>query len=159
MHLTRSLLPLLFVALLGACTQPQKDDASQALDAAGNETSASMDKMRNYFEIGHKPKTPTGQPAQPRYCYKTYEDVICYDKPIPGEEYRMVGFQTPDGKVGYVMNPAPVPAGGEDLPPLKKVDVPSPPEVKADSGSSQLKEIIFDPAELQPKELVPEKPE
>jgi len=153
----------LFFALaclpLAACADV-KDTASQGLDTVGTETSASVNKMRNYLGIGHAPKPVAVKDAQSRYCYKTYQDIICYSRPLPGEEYRLVGFQTAAGKTGYVLSPAMMPEGeGDALPPLKSVTVIPPPPIKGDDGGKQLKEIIFDPSELQPKELVPDKPQ
>ena len=155
MTAARKITLLVGCLLLGACTKAQ-DSTSQALDTAGTETSASYDKMRNYLDVGHKPKPVPVKGAQPRYCYHTYEDIICYSKPLPGEEYRLVGFQNSAGKTGYTLPQETAPEDADPLPPLKSLDVGPPPAIKADTAP-QLKEIIFDPAELQPKELVPDK--
>jgi hypothetical protein len=143
--------------MLTGCTKAQ-DTASQGLDTVGTEAGASYNKMRDLLDVGTKPKPVVAKKVQQRYCYKTYEDIICYSKLLPGEEYRLVGFQTEGGKTGYVMDPA-VPGGDAEgnLPPLKTVTVTTPPTIKGDD--SNLKEIIFDPAELEPRELVPEKPQ
>ncbi len=155
----RSLSLALLLLAATACTKAQ-DTTTQALDTVGNETSASYNKIRDDLDLGSKPKPKPQPKAQPRYCYHTYEDVICYSKPLPGEEYRLTGFQTSTGKSGYTMDPEVIP--GDDLdaepPPLKSVTVPPPPAVKG-TGDTQLKEVIFDPAELQPRELVPDKPQ
>ena len=170
------------VLALSGCMKAQ-DSTSRALDTVGNETSSSYNKMRDYLDLGHKPKpVPPQRQIPPRYCYKTYEDVLCYSQPIAGEEYRLTGFQTATGKTGYTLPPtvttpaeavvAPPPQmvvmpGGNpvsgELPPLKSVTVLSVPPVKAvatpPEARKQMKEVIFDPAEWQPKDLVPPKPE
>lgn len=149
-------------AALAACNKAQ-ESTREDLDVVGNETSTSYNKLRDYLDLGHKDKpVPKSKPVDQRYCYHTYEDIICYPTPIAGEEYRLVGFQTAAGKTGYVLPPATPTPGGEklaELPPLKSVTVGSPPAVLATPPKPQLKEIIFDPAELQPKELVPDKPQ
>jgi hypothetical protein len=202
-------------ALLG-CTRAQ-DTTKQALDKVGDETNASWNELRNILDLGHPaPEKKMGK-AQSRYCYKTYEDVICYTKPMQGEEYRLVGYQEPAGNSGYTLPPGYVPPPDEPakpaLAPLKAVDVGTAPKVKetADSnttdktqkpkktdktakkttkpitqtaandkdqaakskppapavasdtpgsttsGKKQLKEVVFDPSELEPKQLVPDK--
>ncbi len=148
---------MIICLIFTGCTKMQ-DSASQDLDAAGTETSASYNKIRDYLDVGHKAKPKEQVKAVPRYCYHTYEDIICYSKPLPGEEYRLVGFQTSAGKTGYVMTPPPPTdtSNADDLPPLKSVTVGPPPQVKT-AEKPHLKEIIFDPAELEPKELVPDK--
>jgi hypothetical protein len=150
------MLSLMACVALAACTKAQ-DTTSQALDTAGTETSASYNKIRDYLDVGHKEKPPEAKTAvQPRYCYHTYEDIICYAQPLPGEEYRLVGFQSSSGKTGYTLPPMPDNVTMPPLPPLKSVAVVGPPPpVKSDD--KQLKEIIFDPSELEPKELVPDK--
>jgi hypothetical protein len=156
--LLNRILPLIACLALTACAGA-KDSTSQDLDAVGNETSASYNKVRDDMGLGHKEKVVVTKEVQPRYCYKTYQDIICYSKPLPGEEYRLTGFQTASGKTGYVLPEKPVPGGNDDeLPPLKTVSVGAPPAVKGEGkDDSQLKEIIFDPSELEPKELVPDK--
>lgn len=147
-----SLLALVMTGtMLAACVD--------TLDMVGNETSASANKLRDIAGLGRK-QAPSSSP-QSRYCYKTFEDVICYPKPLASsQDYRMVGYQTSEGKVGYILSDSDVTNAEEakeraQLLPLKAVTVNSPPNVKADD--KQLKEIIFDPAELEPKQLVPEK--
>ena len=139
---------------LSACDNT-RDTATGALDMAGNETSASYDKVRDL--LGLKKKPPQPPTVQARYCYRTQQDIICYGKPIPGFEERLVAYQTTNGGTGYTIEPTPVMNDSGELSPLKSVSVKSPPMVKADT--SPLKEVIFDPADLEPKELVPEKQE
>lgn len=145
---------------LAACSNDVKQTTSGALDTAGAETGASYNKLREYLGVGHQAKPAEARNGeQARYCYHTYQDIICYAQPLPGEEYRLVAYQSAAGKTGYTLPPPPA---GMTLPPLppppSSVAVASPPAVKGDSDDKkQLKEIIFDPSELQPKELVPDK--
>jgi hypothetical protein len=141
---------------LAACTSAQ-EPASQALDTVGNETGASYNKMRGYLDLGPRPKPVQSKDVvQPRYCYHTYEDIICYSQPLPGEEYRLVAFQSASGKTGYTLPPAPTNVVMPPLPPPKPTTIGPPPPAKP-NDDKQLKEIIFDPSELEPKELVPDK--
>ncbi len=150
-----------FFMLCGACTKVQ-DTTSSALDTVGNETSASWNELRDIMDVPSKSKKPPPKDIpQQRYCYHTYEDIICYSKPLPGEEFRMVGYQEPSGKTGYTMNLRNLPSNFG--PPKAEPPVPqtSPPAAAtpADPDKKQLKEVIFDPAELEPKTLVPDKPQ
>jgi len=146
--------------LLATCTKIQ-NTATQELDTAGDEASASYNKVRNILDVPRKPPKPPADRAQPRYCYKTYEDVICYARPIPGEEERLVGYQTSSGKTGYTMSPPRVKQdkSTDDTTLGKSVAISPLPVPKDDKAKDdkQLKEIIFDPSELEPKELVPDK--
>ncbi len=160
-------LPLICISLmLFACDQV-KDSPGRALNAVEDNTSATWNKMREYAGVPRKNEKPV-EHAQARWCYRSYQDIICYGEPIPGQEGRLVAYQGSHGQTGYVIAPphhassnhstAPV-----SLPPLKAASA------GASSGKSdaetpkkeekKLKEIIFDPAELEPKELVPPKTE
>jgi hypothetical protein len=146
-----------FCLTLAACTKAQ-DTSTQALDTVGNETSASYNKMRDALDLNDKPKPRPKKIAQPRYCYKTYEDIICYARPLPGEEYRLVGYQSSTGKAGYTLPPtAPAQDPSESVSPSSMPITPMPTTPGKEKDDSQLKEIIFDPSELEPKELVPDK--
>lgn len=149
---------LLVCMLLMACAGAT-DTASGALDTAGNETSSSYTKMREMMGLQAKKAPRPVDSIQPRYCYKTYEDIVCYGKPVPGYEERLVAYQNKHGGTGYTLDPMPVTDDNPPLPTLKAVDVPTPTPAASDAEKSQLKEIIFDPAELEPKELVPDKQE
>ncbi len=144
--------------LLTACPAAQ-DSADTALDDVGEGTSNSYNKIREVTGLSHK-QEPKPTP-QPRYCYKTFEDVVCYGAPVAGQDIRLVGYQDATGKTGYVLPDNQNSASVAALPPLKPVAVPMPPKVAGDSTvpKKQLKEVIFDPAELQPKQLVPPAPQ
>jgi hypothetical protein len=147
--------------LLNACS---KDTSSQTLDTIGNETSASYNKMRDMAGVSHVKPENKNKPAQNRFCYNTFNDIICYPKPIAGADYRLKGFQDSSGATGYVLPDN----YNTPLIPLKSVDVGDAPKVlgtsslvpaakPASSQDKKLKEIIFDPKELEPKDLVPAK--
>ena len=145
--------------IMAACSH---DDQTGALDTVGTETSASWHELRKITGMEKDPPKPVL--SQPRYCYKTMQDVICYPAPIPGQEYRLTGYQTANGKTGYVLpahrhDPDENPVAPPSMSKLPVTNVPNPPKVAgvATPDKPQLKEVIFDPAELQPKTLVPDK--
>lgn len=153
-------LSLVLTATLGmtACGTSMNEVPTRAADEVTGGVSTTWHKLREYTATdGKKPATPLPT-SQARYCYKSLQDIICYHKPIPGQEDRLVAWQGLHGETGYIIEPgddrssAPV-----SLPPLKSETVAPAPTVKG--GTSGPKEIIFDPAELMPKELVPQKSE
>ncbi len=157
----KNILICILLVGLAACS---KQSASDALDTVGDDTSSGWNKMRDAVGLGHTSKTKPEDRVQPRYCYKTMQDVLCYPTPIAGQEYRLTGYQQANGRTGYVLPASPA------LPPTSTLSgstgtpqksTRTPPSV-TDSGGpggnkTQLKEVIFDPAELEPKELVPDK--
>lgn len=155
---------LALASMLCGCSGAQSS-AANAADTADTEAHASTAKVKEMLGIAKKPPEKR-LAAEVRYCYRTYGDIICYRKPIPGEEYRLVGYQESSGATGTVIQPTLLMDGGETpLPPLTSVAVPAPPQVAGSTGAGKsasphkLKEIVFDPAELEPKTLVPEKSE
>lgn len=157
---------IFLMCILAACSQVQ-DSTTHALDTVGNETGSTWNKMRDMLDLGHPP-APKPTKAQPRYCYKTYNDIICYSEPLAAsQDYRLVAYQDSSGHTGYVASHEILPSGQppKTLPKLEMVTVPVPPKIKGTTSPSpaaqrkDLKEIIFDPAELEPKPLVPEKPQ
>ncbi len=146
----------IFSALLTTCLA-----LSACNDDDPNSKILTWEKVRKPLGMEKAPE-PASVP-QTRYCYNSFQDIVCYGEPIPGQEKRLVAYQTDKGKTGYVM-----PSDGMDvkptkvveLKPLKSVNVPTPTPVKGTTEQKpQLKEIIFDPAELEPKQLVPDKPQ
>src|SRR5262249_26051832 len=86
----RSLTYTLIACLaLTACNKAQ-DSANNVLDTVGNETSDTYNKVRDIFDLHSKPKPE--KPTQPSYCYKTMQDIICYPRPLPGQEERLTGY-------------------------------------------------------------------
>lgn len=136
------------------------DTTKRALNTIEDNTSVTWNKARDLTGLGRK-KPQQKITSQARYCYKSYEDITCYGQPIPGNENRLVAYQGNTGQTGYILPGSGRETGSVILPPLKSVNVGTPPKI-ADSDTvtknkKQLKEIIFDPAELQPRELVPRK--
>jgi hypothetical protein len=144
--------------LCAACTKVQSD-ATNFADTVGNETKASYDKARDLLDI-NRPKPPVKRgDIQPRYCYRTMNDVVCYAAPQPGQEYRLLAYQDRQGHTGYTLSYEDEHIGTPYLSPLKSVQVGPPPPVLGIAEAPKLKEITFDPSELEPKELVPERPQ
>jgi hypothetical protein len=154
-----SLLAACLSMALAACASV-RDTPEHALNTVEDNASGIWGKARSAMGVERKKKAVKSQPA---YCYRSYQDVTCYAEPMPGEEDRLVAYQGSRGQTGYVLaeparnqSTAPV-----SLPPLKAITVAPPPKIAAapDPAKKPLKEIIFDPAELQPKDLVPQKPQ
>lgn len=146
---------------LAACSGEAADNTDHALNKIESNTSITWNKARDLVGFPKKPKPlPPVEKTQTRYCYKSYVDITCYAQPVHGEEDRLVAYQGNTGQTGYIL---PSHIHRDDtaiLPPLKSVNVVTLPKIATDTpGKKQLKEIIFDPAELQPKELVPQKPQ
>ena len=156
--LKNSLFAVSMVFALAACAS-MSNTPEHALNSVEDNASGDWEKARSAMGVQRK-KEPVK--SQPRYCYRSYQDITCYAEPIPGENDRLIAYQGSRGQTGYVLaephnqSTAPV-----SLPPLKAVNVAPLPKTAAvaDSDKKQLKEILFDPAELQPKDLVPQKTE
>lgn len=142
---------------LSACGPTITDTSNRAANTVEDNVSATWDEARGLLDISRKKPAQPDPKSQPRYCYKFLQDVVCYARPVAGEEDRLVGWQDSRGHAGYVLPPSYKPDNPE-LPPLQKVTINSTPPIAA-AKQQPYKEIIFDPAELQPKELVPEKAE
>jgi hypothetical protein len=151
----------LFCLALTACQDTITDTSYKAANTVEDNASLTWNKARNVLDLKRNPPPiPPTPKTQPRYCYNFWEDIVCYAQPIEGEESRLVSWQGSAGQTGYVL-PTEKPKKEETdddkkLTPLKPVDVGAPPPI---TESKKLKEIFFDPAELDPKELVPQKTE
>ena len=66
-----------------------------------------MDSLADWMRPEPPPKPPKA--IADSYCYRTYQDILCYRSPMPGWEYRIVGYQGTYAK-------APPPAMIEPLP-------------------------------------------
>lgn len=70
------------------------------------------------------------KPEEPLYCYKTLGTPDCYDKPLPGQQDRLIAYygprMTPDGEV--IVVPPPQPEQGTVLPPGTPPPVPLTPQ-------------------------------
>lgn len=163
---------------LAGCMKAQQS-TSKAMDGIEQETSSSWHKMRQALDL-EKPKPVPSRKAQTRYCYRTYEDIVCYHKPVPGQEERLVAFQQ-GNSVGYTLEPAAEPTetrkhSAKSKPKPKPAEAAAPAKASADAlpnapmpnapvpatkaaDTKHLKEITFDPSELEPRKLVPDKVE
>ncbi|MEI6730094.1 MAG: hypothetical protein WCL30_02450 [Pseudomonadota bacterium] len=148
---------VLALILLSACAD-MRNNSVHTLDIVEDKTADSWTKIRGYMGLSKKKSQVK---SDPRYCYRTYNDIMCYDTPLQGEESRLVAYQGEGGKTGYIIT------GNEqyysqNLAPLQSVNVGAAPKILGSSSpntvkkkdNSKLKELIFDPAELQPKGLV-----
>ncbi len=175
-----SVLTVSFCFMLSACTKVQ-DSTNTALNDVEKETASTWTKARNILDL-NKPVVAKKAPSvPPRYCYRSMQDVICYNKPLVGQEERLLAYQDKNS-VGYVIDPPKEPVAKKEVekpvgeskkavPDVTAEKAPAPAATPAatekpkDSSNNglpkkddikNLKEIIFDPAELEPKKLVPD---
>lgn len=203
---------LCVLLLLVGCSKAH-DNSTKALDTVEQETSSTWQKLREALDLSSKSTSqPTRHMPQQRYCYRAYNDILCYGHPVAGQEERLVAYQEA-ARTGYTIEPPPAPKAKpekkdtqkkkdtvvEDKPPIKQANADAadkkqaevkPSEAKQEaqkndaakpdsakpvtdpvasgdatkkpSGKAEekhLKEIIFDPKELEPKKLVPDKVE
>ncbi|MEI7669036.1 MAG: hypothetical protein WCJ33_03035 [Pseudomonadota bacterium] len=187
----------LLITLLNSCSG-MHNGTIRSLNGVEENTKITWEKTREYLGVSDKkPKKP--EKTQERYCYHTYQDIVCYKEQIAGAESRLLAYQGTEGETGYVFsekenskqdviskdNKKEVSAEKKPvkaLKPLKSVNVSTPPKIADDKekqsppnkivikkaelttnsetkkkDEKKLKEIVFDPSELQPKELVPKK--
>jgi hypothetical protein len=69
-----------------------------------------MDSVADWMRPAPPPKPPQAIAAS--YCYRTYQDILCYRQPMPGWEFRLVGYQGTYAKAPppAIMEPLPVQA-------------------------------------------------
>lgn len=94
--------------------QVAKNTEGKAMQVANfmrDELKRSGEQLRSWW-ITPLNDTPNSIPAS--YCYQAYQDILCYRQPMPGWEYRLVGYQ------GTFAAPPPV-AMTEPLP-VQQVD-------------------------------------
>lgn len=161
MHVIYKILPVSTLLLaLCACQDTITDTSYKAANTVEDNASLTWNKARDILDLRRNPPPMPPTPrSQSRYCYNFFEDIVCYAQPIPGEENRLIAYQGNTGQTGYVLPAAKYKDAKDSSAPAteKPADTtPLPPPI---SNSSKLKEIFFDPAELEPKELVPPKPE
>lgn len=120
-------LAILSLLALSACSSGHDagDTASAAAEAVGDELAEAgahfsnfgdgakqgfyggLDRMADWMRPVPKPGPP--QPIAASYCYTVLQDIMCYRKPMPGWEHRLVAYQGTNA-------PAPPPALMEPLP-------------------------------------------
>lgn len=74
-----------------------------------------MDNLADWMRPNPPPKPPKAIAAS--YCYKTYQDILCYRAPMPGWEYRLVGYQGTFAKAPPPAVTQPLPVEGKSSPP------------------------------------------
>jgi len=96
-----------------------------------------------------KPPEPPPPPQAVRasYCYQVYQDILCYRQPMPGWEYRLVGYQ------GTGVLPPP-PAFTEPLP-SQQADAVMSPEERLAGVSPVFVEPLTEPQPDQPEAPAP----
>jgi predicted DNA-binding antitoxin AbrB/MazE fold protein len=93
---------ILFCFLLTACADAQKN-LVRGLNIAEDNIAVTWNKAREYAGVAKaKPKTNDNLSSQPRYCYKIYQDSVCYARPIEGREDQMIAYQDSNSNTGYV---------------------------------------------------------
>ena len=145
--------------IISACTQMQGTPTRTANIIEDN-TAATWNKTREILGV-QKKVVEKPEKTEQRYCYKNYDDITCYEVPLAGEDNRLVAYQGSYGQTGYIIHSNIANSNNNTLPlkPLDQVNVATPPKVLGNNDNKKLKEIIFDPAELQPKDLVIKKAE
>ena len=151
---------IIICLMLSACAQMQGTPTRTA-NVIEDNTSATWNEARELLGVKKKVAVKPEKTEQ-RYCYKSYEDITCYEVPLAGEDSRLVAYQGSSGQTGYLIHTNIASSANNNAPlkPLDQVNVATPPKVlaaKDPNKDKKLKEIIFDPAELQPKDLVTKK--
>lgn len=121
--------PLIFSALLLCASASACAPLGRGVERIGNnlhEESVAMDhKVRDWFDSENiemrKEREAMRQP-QTAFCYKTLGEVSCYDRPIPGEERRLVGMQMPEPAFDEINTPVPE---SKPVPPVMVADAPA----------------------------------
>ncbi|HEU5048313.1 MAG TPA: hypothetical protein VFT64_10790 [Rickettsiales bacterium] len=162
--MSKRLSSILLFLLLAACSGQAANDVDHGLDAVEDNTAATWNKARSIAGFPERQPKPKTSNAQARYCYRALEDIICYGKPIPGQEDRLIAYQGSHGQTGYILPEHHTDENGIELPVLESSKVAVPPAVAGTEAAPaanrpKLKEIFYNPDELQPRELVPQKSE
>ncbi len=89
----RIMLILCITLFLTACNQ-MRDISKEVSDLGNDITRFGQDVSAILNGQPTSDKQPANKPAATSYCYKAQADVLCYNSPLPGQEFRMVGYQT-----------------------------------------------------------------
>lgn len=91
MRYKASFVALLFLAMgLSACDISRDSGKSIAADLKENALVVN-DTLVQYFT--KRPAPPSSAPLKTSYCYRSFQDISCYAKPMPGQQNRLVGWQ------------------------------------------------------------------
>lgn len=77
---------------LSACGEMQ-ENIYRAQTEVQKEASVTLDKVQGYLQVPKYKKASPKEPP-PSYCYRTGGDILCYKQPLPGQEDRLVGYQS-----------------------------------------------------------------
>ncbi|MDE3060357.1 MAG: hypothetical protein KGJ06_05045 [Pseudomonadota bacterium] len=80
---------------VGAEVKEAAGHAGNLADAAKEGIYGVTDHLANWIRP-EKPKPPL--PVRASYCYRAYQDILCYRQPMPGWEFRLVAYQGTDAK-------------------------------------------------------------
>lgn len=95
------------------------------------------------------------------YCYRTYQDVLCYRAPMPGWENRLVGYQGTYAKAPPLAVMEPLPVSVDTKPSARPAVTPVfaslPKQEEKDKKKSNAVPAVPDPAhQTLPNALVPQ---
>jgi predicted DNA-binding antitoxin AbrB/MazE fold protein len=162
---------ILFCFILTSCSDARKNSV-RTLNIAEDNISVTWNKAREYIGVA-KPKLKTNEDlsTQPRYCYKIYQDSICYARPIEGREHQLIAYQDSNANTGYVVSneeevtkemvissssaikePFKQQQKGV-LKPLKSVEVTTPPKIAESSTEKTTKKQDFYSKQKDEKKL------
>lgn len=141
--------------LLSACADYKAAVTNVSEDFKTNVYQAS-DGIKRWWHT--PPYTPGKQSVATSYCYRAYQDVMCYRQPMPGWEHRLVGYQGTDANEppAPMMQPLAehypgVVTTAQRAASAEPVFIGLPPEIKADAsqtvGPASMKPLL--PTETQ----------
>jgi hypothetical protein len=123
------------------------------LTACGDDLRAGMHRLSNEIQNKHDPDNRLQ--AATRYCYRAASDTLCYTRPQPDMEDRLIGYQEPLEPAGQVYEratkmPSHYDAAMRDEAPgtLTTVNIKEPPAVKG------AQPVDYDASALDPKPLM-----
>ncbi|MDE3015497.1 MAG: hypothetical protein KGI29_01035 [Pseudomonadota bacterium] len=75
-----------------------QSNTAEALNHVNNLGTAAKEGIYHGMDSFADWMRPPPPPPPPKviassYCYRTYQDILCYRQPMPGWEYRLVGYQ------------------------------------------------------------------
>jgi hypothetical protein len=117
------------IGLLSAC-QNIYDGTRGAGRGIGENYVKTSNRIGEWFKVDDR-RDDAPYPQNPRYCYRTASDVLCYNQPLQGQEERLVGWQ---GGIGMVAEETVTPAETyyyDQSAPTEPVTVQLPPPVES----------------------------
>jgi hypothetical protein len=120
-------------------------DAMRVANNVRDGVKRTAERTREWWLTPLPPKPPK-HPVPPSYCYRVLQDVLCYRSPMPGWEYKLVGWQGTGAEApAYaVTRPLPQPSSDTSNLPTNRVAnaapvfVAMPPDDKQDKKGEEL---------------------